>query len=246
MEKQNNVSSAVEMQEGEGVMVNRLFPVRREMMNFDPFVLWDHFELTPGSGFPEHPHRGFEGITYLFEGGVKHKDNLNNVSTLLSGGAQRFTAGKGIVHSEMPVNDSVSKGIQVWINLPRHLKQIMPDYQQVDEQDLPSELVDGVRVRTIVGADKAIRLQTSVQYLELSFLEATHHTVNVPPSHRGFVYVVGGGAKVDDQLLEKGQAYFFEQLTTELMIEGNQNTHVMVISGVPHKQPIYQHGPYVD
>lgn len=246
MERQNNVSAAIETQEGEGVVVKRLFPVRREMMNFDPFVLWDHFELTPGSGFPQHPHRGFEAITYLFEGGVEHKDNLNNASTVFSGGAQRFTAGKGILHSEMPVKGAVSRGIQVWINLPRHLKQMVPDYQQVDEQDLPSELIDGVRVRTIVGTEESIRLQTSVQYLELSFLEATRHTVNVSPSHRGFVYVVDGDVKVDNQLLEKGQACFFEQLTTELIIEGAQDAHVMVISGVPHKQPIYQHGPYVD
>ena len=246
MEKQKNVASAIETFEGGGTLVKRLFPIRREMMNFDPFVLWDHFELTPDSGFPEHPHRGFEAVTYLFEGGIEHKDNLNNTSTVFSRGAQRFTAGKGIVHSEMPARGTVSKGIQVWINLPRHLKQIMPDYQQVDEQDLPSEIVDGVQIRIIVGAEDSIQLMTSVQYLELTFLKETQHTLSIPPAHRGFVYAVDGDAKVDGQSLEKSQAYFFEQLTTELIIEGKQKSQVMVISGVPHKQPIFQHGPYVD
>lgn len=246
MEGQHKVVSAIEAIEGEGAVVKRLFPVRRELMNFDPFVLWDHFELSPDSGFPQHPHRGFEAITYLFEGGIEHKDNLNNSSTITSGGAQRFTAGKGIVHSEMPASDTVSKGIQVWINLPRHLKEITPDYQQVDEQDLPSEVIDGMQVRTIVGAENSIHLKTSVQYLELSFLEETKHKLSMPPSHRGFVYSVDGEVIINDHLLLKGQAYFFEQLTPELSIQGSQNTHVMVISGVPHKQPIYQHGPYVD
>jgi len=83
--------------EGDGVDVKRLFPLR-EFMNFDPFVMWDHFNIGPGRGFPDHPHRGFEAITYMFDGGMNHKDNLGNESFVTPGGAQRFTAGSGMVH----------------------------------------------------------------------------------------------------------------------------------------------------
>ncbi|MEM7304261.1 MAG: pirin family protein [Pseudomonadota bacterium] len=246
MEVQTNIATAMETLEGEGAVVKRLFPVRRKMTNYDPFVLWDHFNLTSASGFPEHPHRGFEAITYLFEGAIKHKDNFDNVSTVYSGGAQRFTAGKGMTHSEMPVSGSNSKGIQVWINLPRHLKQIAPDYQQVDQHDLPVEIVDGVRITTIVGAKDSIQLKTSVQYLDIQFLENTHYSLNLPSMHRGFVYAVNEGGRANENDLSQGQAFFFEQAQNELFIEGKAQTQVMVISGVPHKQPIYQHGPYVD
>ena len=89
----SKISSAIETMEGSGVKVKRLFPIRADLMNYDPFVLWDHFELTPGAGFPEHPHRGFEAITYLFKGSIEHKDNLNNQSTVYAGGG---------VHSALP------------------------------------------------------------------------------------------------------------------------------------------------
>lgn len=138
--KQNTfIQSAVEMSEGDGVNVNRLFPVTRERMNFDPFVLWDNFNIGPDRGFPTHPHRGFEAITYMFSGSIEHKDNLGNHSTVTAGGAQRFTAGRGIEHSEMPDSDIMSNGIQLWINLAKDLKQIDPDYQQVDKKKYSSK-----------------------------------------------------------------------------------------------------------
>ncbi|MDG2395657.1 pirin family protein, partial [Candidatus Thioglobus sp.] len=90
-----------QMLEGDGVLVNRLFPVSKRM-NFDPFVLWDHFNIATGQGFPDHPHRGFEAITYMLTGGMHHKDNLGNDAFVSTGGAQVFCAGKGIVHAEMP------------------------------------------------------------------------------------------------------------------------------------------------
>lgn len=95
------VRSATTGSEGDSAEVNRLFPVHG-FMNFDPFVLWDDFTIRPGAGFPDHPHRGFEGVTYVIKGSVNHTDNLGNNSTVHHGGMQRFTAGKGIIHSEMP------------------------------------------------------------------------------------------------------------------------------------------------
>lgn len=246
MNAQTHIESAVETLEGGGAKVNRLFPIRKELMNYDPFVLWDHFEIASGAGFPEHPHRGFEAITYLFAGGIEHKDNLGNQSTVFAGGAQRFSAGKGIVHSEMPAKGSPSKGIQLWINLPRHLKQMDPEYQQADDLELPEQVVNGLRIKTIVDGEQGIQLQTPVQYHDLLFEQDAQHRINIPFAHRGFVYVVAGKVQVNDAVVKPSDAYFFEQRTPALNIQGKANARVMVVSGTPHKQPIYQHGPYVD
>ncbi len=122
---------AVHTQEGDNAEVNRLFPLPGRLMHYDPFVLWDEFTVQPGAGFPTHPHRGFEAITYVFSGEMQHADNLGNTSTVGPGGAQRFTAGRGIEHSEMPGETQATRGIQLWINLPQRLKQLDPDYQEV-------------------------------------------------------------------------------------------------------------------
>ena len=246
MNNSARVESVVKTIEGDGARVNRLFPIRRQLMNYDPFVLWDHFELTPGAGFPEHPHRGFEAITYLFSGGIEHKDNLGHQSTVYAGGAQRFTAGSGITHSEMPMGESLSKGIQLWINLPRHLKQIDPAYQQIDAQDFTEELVNSVRVKTIVDAEEGIQLNSKVSYHERRFEQDSLHHIDIPFAHRGFIYVVSGEIQVSNVKVKPGKAYFFEQGTRGLDLRGEKNTLVMTASGIPHRQPIYQHGPYVD
>lgn len=246
MQNTFEISSSVETFEGDGAKVKRLFPIRKDLMNYDPFVLWDHFELAPGSGFPEHSHRGFEAITYLFDGSIEHRDNLENSSTVHAGGAQRFTAGKGIAHSEMPSKDVSSMGIQMWVNLPRHLKQVEPDYQQVNAEYLLEIIVDDVKVRTIVGNDNAVLLKTQVQYLDVTFIKDGHYTFEIPFAHRGLVYSVNKDINVNDASVKVGDAYFFEQRTPSLNISGAQDAQVMVASGKPHKQPIYQHGTYVD
>jgi redox-sensitive bicupin YhaK (pirin superfamily) len=239
------ISSAVETMEGNGVKVKRQFPIPADIMNYDPFVLWDHFELTPGSGFPEHPHRGFEAITYLFSGSVEHKDNLNNQSTVYAGGAQRFTAGKGIVHSEIPAKNIISTGIQLWINLPRKLKQIEPTYQQVDAGNIQEQFINGVRVRTIVDTEVGIQLHTPVQYLDVTFELKSQYNAHIPTPQRGFIYVVDGGIQIDDQTVKTGDAYYFEDKNA-LQISGAEGAHIMILSGKPHHEPIYQHGTYVD
>jgi len=111
-----------ETPEGDGVVVTRLFPTH-QIMNHDPFVLFDHFTLKEGTGFPNHPHRGFEAITYIFEGGMNHKDNLGNDKFVSQGGAQVFCAGSGLIHSEMPANKGTTSGIQLWINLAKKGKR---------------------------------------------------------------------------------------------------------------------------
>ena len=246
MELTTNVASAVSTVEMNGTAVNRLFPIPEALMNYDPFVLWDHFELKPDSGFPEHPHRGFEAITYLFEGSIEHRDNLKNRAIVHGGGAQRFTAGKGLIHSEMPASNVISKGIQVWINLPKNLKQTEPSYQQINDDEIREEEKNGLLIRIISADNEGIHLNTLVQFLDILFRETTEYDFLIPSTQRGFVYVVDGSANIKKTKLKKGDAFFFEQETNHLSISASQGTRIMLISGKPHKQPIYQHGTFVD
>ena len=250
MDKQSSKSNtfiepAIEMSEGDGVDVNRLFPVSSKRMNFDPFVLWDNFNIGPDRGFPTHPHRGFEAITYMFTGSIEHKDNLGNHSTVTSGGAQRFTAGRGIEHSEMPDSQNMSNGIQLWINLPKSLKSIEPDYQQVDKENIPVKDIAGGRVSTIVGDDSPVKLKTPVRYLEVNLEKTAELVENVPDDFRGFIYLLNGQLKVNNETMNPREAFFFENIKA-LDIEALTESRFMLCMGKPHREPILQYGPFVD
>lgn len=232
-------------QEGAGAEVRRLFPIPG-MMNFDPFVLWDHFSVGEDAGFPSHPHRGFEALTYLFAGGMEHADNLGNRSTVTAGGVQRFTAGRGIVHSEMPAAGGPAQGIQLWINLPKTLKQVPPAYQQVDARALPVRAFDGGEVTTLVGEGSPVELLTRIVYRDIRLQPGGEYQETVPADYQGLVYVVEGELALDeDQRLAGGQAGFFRGERT-LTLRADTPSRVMLAIGRPHGEPIRQYGPFVD
>jgi hypothetical protein len=231
--------------EGDGAEVKRLFPISMQRMNFDPFVLWDHFFIQPGNGFPTHPHRGFEAITYLFQGAMEHKDNMGNCSTVLPGGAQRFTAGRGLEHSEMPAADGVTSGIQLWINLPKRLKQIDAEYQQVDAVDVPVSEDNGVRIHHIVGPQGRVELRTPVVYQDVEISAGRHFSFDVPDNFRGLVYVVSGELDYGDQQLTAGKTLFFADIG-HISLTAGEDSRVMLCMGTPHGEPIRQYGPFVD
>ncbi|TLS68293.1 pirin family protein [Mariprofundus erugo] len=236
------VKQAVRVPEGDGVTVKRVMPLAG-MRNFDPFVLWDDFDIT-GGGFPAHPHRGFEAITYLFAGGMRHADNLGNSGTIHAGGAQCFTAGSGIVHSEFP--EGRAHGIQLWINLPRQLKGIPPAYQQVEAEEIPETHDAGVTIRTIAGEGGAISLHTGVDYLEIRIGAGQRFERTIAESFRGFIYMVEGEALLnDDVALHSGDAAFIEDMRLATMA-ATTDCRLMWCFGSPHHQPIMQHGPFVD
>jgi len=235
------VQQATVVPEGDGVEVRRLMPVAGRH-NFDPFVLWDHFDIAAG-GFPPHPHRGFEAITYMFAGGMQHADNLGNKGTVHGGGAQRFTAGKGIVHSEMP--DGSAAGIQLWINLPGRLKGIDPEYQQVEAHEFVVSEFDGGSLKTIVGEGGPVLLKTGVEYLDVSLLEGASFERSVDEGMRGLLYVVTGSLAVNGQKAGEGAAAFVDNEHL-LTIHADSDCRFMWCFGRPHGEPIYQHGPYVD
>jgi redox-sensitive bicupin YhaK (pirin superfamily) len=241
---QSFIRNAVSGAEGEGASVDRLFPVQG-FMNFDPFVLWDDFTISAGAGFPDHPHRGFEGITYVFQGSVAHKDNLGNDSTVTSGGLQRFTAGKGIVHSEMPSAQGVTRGIQMWVNLPSRLKQLEPDYQKVDTGAVPEREVSNGIVRVLSGKGSPLRLNTPVVYLDVRLDAGGEMVETIPAEYRGLVYVVAGSCEVNGQALEQGSAVFMEDIMS-VNVNSSASCRFMLCFGQPHGEPIHQHGPFVD
>lgn len=233
--------TALTVPEGDGVVVKRLMPVHG-LMNYDPFVLMDHFDIGSG-GFPDHPHRGFEAITYILDGGMQHADNLGNKSTVSGGGLQRFTAGKGLVHSEMPADHA--HGFQLWINLPKSLKRMEPSYQQVDAADIPCETNDGVVVKTLVGEGSPTKLQTPVIYLDVTIHHGSLYQRQIPEGFRGFIYIIEGEVKLNSETLKTSEAGFFDQATT-LSFMAKSDTRLIVCFGQPHGEPIYQHGPFVD
>ena len=239
------VLHARKMSEGEGVSVNRLFPISGARMNHDPFVLFDHFAIETGQGFPAHPHRGFEAITYLFSGAMRHKDNLGNDSVVIEGGAQIFCAGRGISHSEMPESEDTTNGIQLWINLAKKSKKIEPSYQSVDADELPTSDVDGVLVTTIAGESSPVKLLNNATYQSIRMGQNTNHELSVV-GMRGLIYIVSGELRCGDKTIEATQALLFEDNSNILSLHTLNDCHFMVLYGIPHNEPIIQYGPFVD
>ncbi|HKJ82719.1 MAG TPA: pirin family protein [Mariprofundaceae bacterium] len=238
------LQQAMKVPEGAGVTVQRLMPVDG-LLNLDPFVLWDHFSIDNGAGFPDHPHRGFEAITYIFSGGMHHADNLGNASTVTSGGAQRFTAGRGLVHSEKPVPGEITAGIQLWINLPRRLKSIAPDYQQVNADQFPEKIIPGGTLRTIVGRGSPLKLHTDVLYLELELGEGSEWKQAIPDGMRGLAYAVEGNLDINGHTIRQGDACLIDK-QDKLTASALETSRAMLCFGRPHHEPIRQYGPFVD
>jgi len=235
-----------ETYEGDGVVVNRLFPIA-ERMNFDPFVLLDHFDIAPGHGFPEHPHRGFEAITYVLSGAVHHKDNLGHDAWVDTGGAQVFCAGKGIRHSEMPSNKGKSIGIQLWINLAQKDKGVDPSYQQILTEQLPISYFEGGRCVDIVGNGSPIVLHTETIYKHVEMEKNVQYCVTTNHKHNIIIYLLQGAIELDGQTLQTKEAFLIEKPKEKhLTIYAKQACSFIFCSALPHNEKIHQHGPFVD
>jgi redox-sensitive bicupin YhaK (pirin superfamily) len=136
-------------------------------MHFDPFVLLDEFSIRPPAGFPDHPHGGVEAITYMLEGGFHHRDNIGNDRVIMAGGIQKFTAGKGPVHAELPGTDGLNGDLQLWTRLPKKLQNVEPEYQQVEPAAVPEKSLDGNRIRIIAGEGSPVKLYGKITYLDV-------------------------------------------------------------------------------
>ena len=235
--------ASIPTMEGRGATVQRVFPTQRSGYH-DPFVLLDDFAVAPPAGFPDHPHRGFEAFTYMLDGSFHHTDNLGHDSVVSSGGVQLFTSGRGARHSEMPGEERVNRGLQLWINLPRRLKPMDPAYAAVHARDIPEEHARGVTTRTVVGAGSPVRVQTAMRYLDAAIEGAATFSDAIVEGWTALLYVVEGHVRVGELELAMGDAALPVPGAFDVRALGD--ARVVLITGAPHVEPILHHGPFVD
>lgn len=229
--------------DGAGATVQRVFPTA-QLRHLDPFVLLDDFAVTAPAGFPEHPHRGFEAFTYMIDGSFHHRDDLGNDSLITSGGTQRFNSGRGARHSEMPGGAGTHRGLQLWVNLPRRLKTMDPEYEGTDASVMPVSRMNELEVRTIVGEGSPVALHTQVDYLDVTLLADNRFARTIEPERNTLVYVIAGAVEIAGQSVSRGQGVLLSP--GQLEVGGRSGARFAFLSGRPHAEPIVHRGPFVD
>lgn len=245
--------------EGAGVKLLRCMPTPY-LDYLDPFLLLDHFGSHDPrdylAGFPMHPHRGIETVTYILEGEVHHKDSLGNSGKIGKGDVQWMTAGRGILHEEMP-KAKVGKmlGFQLWVNLPASLKMSPPRYQEIPSDTIPEiHGEEGLKIRVIAGEYEGQRgpvteIAANPLYLDVALPQATSFSCPVDPSHTAFIYIyVGEGyapQKYDDIKLSALKLAVYNDGDTITIRTENNAVRFLLIAGQPLDEPIVRHGPIV-
>ena len=260
------VVNSIETLEGAGFLVCRPFP-RASFSDFDPFLLLDEMgpmELAPGEakGAPDHPHRGFETVTYLLAGDMEHKDSRGHAGRLRPGDVQWMTAGAGVVHAEMPSREFARSGgrmhgFQLWVNLPKRDKMINPRYQEIPNSQIPKATsADGLVTVNVIageamGEQAVIETRTPIIYLHYRIEPGGVATQQVPGNYNGFAYVVEGAGLFgsERERVEDGQMVLFAQDGDEARIENPADAkatlEVLLIAGVPLNEPVARYGPFV-
>jgi redox-sensitive bicupin YhaK (pirin superfamily) len=235
---------------GAGRKPKRIFPTRQVPYYLDPFLMLDHLSMRPPDGFPDHPHRGFEIITYVLEGAVRHGDTAGNAGVIESGGLQKITAGRGIVHSEMPATEQDNSGLQLWINLPRAEKGVEPIYQEIKPDRVPRKAENGVSIRTLVGAGSPVTIRQPMRYLDVDMEGGTVYTGEIPKGYQGFVYVLAGEGTIGNAPLsvKEGDLVILENREQDetVPVQTRLGMRLVWVVGEPiGERPIYN-GPFVD
>jgi redox-sensitive bicupin YhaK (pirin superfamily) len=245
--------------EGDGMVVQRAFP-GQEIGRIDPFLMLDEMgpiDFEPGAraGFPDHPHRGFETVTYLLEGAFQHKDSHGHAGRLGPGDVQWMTAGAGIVHSEMPHADLRKSGgrlhgLQLWVNLPKADKMMRPRYQEIPAARIPEAAFPGGSVKVIAGAfgghAAVVDTRTPIQFMHVRLEPGGKVRLPVPAGHEGFLYALEGAAMVNGRGLNAHQLGVLggtgdgvEVAASDAGFDG------ILVTGVPLNEPVFQYGPFV-
>ncbi|MDR5854200.1 pirin family protein [Caballeronia sp. LZ062] len=259
----SSIIPAMRTVEGGGFVVHRPFPTRL-LMDFDPFLLLDEMgpvDYAPGEakGAPDHPHRGFETVTYVLEGEFGHKDSAGHSGTMRPGDVQWMTAGAGVVHSEMPGEAFTQRGgrvhgIQLWVNLPKRDKMIAPHYQEIPSERIPvATSEDGkVRVKVIageaLGVKAAIETRTPILYQHFSLQPGGMIEQRVPRDFRVFAYSLSGTALYGPQsqpVRAQQMVIFRDDADTITLAAGDEPAEILLLGGVPLKEPVVRYGPFV-
>jgi redox-sensitive bicupin YhaK (pirin superfamily) len=245
--------------DGDGVKLTRVIG-GENLSRFDPFLMLDEFGSDEAAdyigGFPSHPHRGFETVTYMLDGRMEHKDHMGNIGKLDSGDVQWMNAGSGVIHSEMPQQkEGLMRGFQLWLNLPSAEKMKPATYQDLKADSIPVYEIDGVKIKAIAGelVSGAVKLQGAVSglttdpaYLDIGFKVGQSLALDVPLGYSALVYVYEGEVSLAGSAyaLQKGH---LARLSKEglLALNASGDSRVLVMTGKPIGEPIVQRGPFV-
>ena len=255
MTKVRQIVKGIAVSDGAGVKINRIIG-QPGLQRVDPFLMLDEFGSDkPGdylAGFPQHPHRGFQTVTYMLNGKMGHKDSVGNQGLISDGGLQWMNAGRGIIHEEMPQqSEGLMRGFQLWVNLPAAEKMSAPAYEDIDSTDIPEFALDGKgKVRILSGSFAGIEgpVKTHAvkpQFYDMHLSNEQVLELETNASHQGFVYVYEGNISVAGQNLNKGELAVLSMSDTlhiQSLVEGSK---AIFVSGEPIKEPVVQYGPFV-
>jgi redox-sensitive bicupin YhaK (pirin superfamily) len=252
--KVERLIQGVLVREGAGVKLQRY--VGATQGNFDPILLFDYFNSTDKldfmAGFPPHPHRGFETITYLLQGSITHEDNHGHKGIIGPGDVQWMTAGKGIIHSEMPAADRGQlQGVQLWLNLPAAKKMCDPSYQEKKGSQLPIEQQEsGVSIKVIAGAtDKGtpapiVNIATNPLFFDIHLPRATSFRQQIPTNYQALLFVISGGVLINAQRIESNVLAVLSAEET-VVVSAEEDSQCFLIAAAKINEPIVRHGPFV-
>lgn len=242
----------IQTSDGAGVNLTRIIG-SPELNMLDPFLLLDEFGSdNPNdyiAGFPPHPHRGFETITYMLNGKFTHEDTAGNKGHLSDGGVQWMTAGKGVIHSEMPEQtEGLVRGFQLWFNLPKEKKMIEPAYHDIQSDQIPVVEFEGGRVKVISGTFQDTtgpgRPHTGMMYLDIHLDSKQDITVPIANDWNGFVYVYEGSISANIGV-PKGHLAVLDTKDDFLCSSSVENTRLILVAGEPLNEPVARGGPFV-
>ncbi len=251
-----HILKAEDTLEGAGVRLKRAFG-NGEVPLFDPFLLLDNFGSTNPrdyvAGFPWHPHRGIETVTYMLEGQVDHEDSLGNKGRIDSGDVQWMTAGSGILHQEMPQRkEGEFQGFQLWVNIPSKLKMAEPAYRGLSGRDIPSIRNDSGTVKVVAGTHQGVEgpvkgIPVDPTYLDVALRPDAAFELPVKKGHTVFSYVVDGGAKFEgrDGLVPAKRVVLLGDGDTVRLRAGAEGARLLLVSGRPLHEPVAWYGPIV-
>lgn len=242
--------------EGAGVLLRRSIAPHASNL-FDPFLLFDHFAFNnplegPLRGFPTHPHRGIETVTYMLEGTVRHRDSLGNAGTIAEGDVQWMTSGRGILHEEMPRRSERGNiyGFQLWVNLPAAQKMGEPRYQEVSSGTIPVIEKDGVTIRLVAGEVDGVRgpvteIAAAPLYMDVKLDPGSRFIHPTPGGHTALMYVFEGVGEFSGQVVEAVSMVKLNDDGDQVEVRTEAGVRFMLIAGAPFQEPIFPYGPFV-
>ena len=249
-----SVIEGIQTSDGAGVKLKRIIG-SPELDTLDPFLLLDEFKNDDpkayGSGFPSHPHRGFETVTYMLHGNFRHKDSVGHEGLLTDGSVQWMTAGRGVIHSEMPEQtEGLVWGFQLWINLPKKLKMVEPAYQDIPSDAIPEIVRDGTTVKVIAGklGEQEGPAQTKIGalYLDIYLQGESDFVAPIPEGWNGFLYVYEGSVESGDgTTVGTGHLAVLGTEGEVRLTGGSSGSRTLLVAGEPINEPIARGGPFV-